>query len=429
MPLAEMSPIRRTIIKLLRIIMIAVRKFSGDQCALRASALTFYSLLSVVPVVAMAFGIAKGFGFERVLQKQLMQAMAGQEEIASRIIEFAGALLDNTRGGVVAGIGIVVLIWSVMKVLGNIEHSFNYIWQVEKARSIGRKVADYLSIMLIAPVLVMLSSSVTVFITTQVNIITIKIALLGYFSPVIHFFLNLLPYGLIWIVFIFIYIIMPNTRVNFFYAALAGVIAGTTYNLAQWGYIAFQVGIVRNNAIYGSFAALPLFLAWVQISWFIVLFGAELAYAFQNVGRYEYNNRQRAISHHQHKLVALSICHSVVRRFQRHQSPATPDQLARALRMPGKLIEPVLENLVQSNILSRVNYNRNDTDNAPRYQPAFDINQLSIQMVLSALDRKGSEAFAAPATPTWEHLESSLTAFDRTIAKSPENKLLKDIVK
>jgi len=214
-------------IKQLRIVLLTIRGFSDDKCPLRASALTFYSLLSVVPVAAMAFGIAKGFGFAKRLEKQLYENFSAQEEVLTQVITFANSLLENTKGGVIAGIGIAVLFWSVMKVLGHIETSFNAIWEIEESRSVGRKVADYLSIMLICPILVIMSSSVTVFITTQITHITEKVALLGMFSPIIFFMLKMLPYGLIWIFFITLYIFMPNTRVDFSAGIIAGVIANT----------------------------------------------------------------------------------------------------------------------------------------------------------------------------------------------------------
>ncbi|MCG2710869.1 MAG: YihY/virulence factor BrkB family protein, partial [Candidatus Omnitrophica bacterium] len=194
------------VIKPLRVILLALRGFDEDKCQLRASALTYYSLLSIVPVFAMAFGIAKGFGFEKLLQAQIMEKLPGQEQILKQVIDFAYTLLDNTKGGVVAGVGIAVLFWTVIKVLGNIEKSFNDIWGIKEARKISRKLTDYLSVLLICPVLIIVSSGLTVFITTQVTFISEKIALLGFISPLIFFLLKFLPYAIIWVLFTFIYV-------------------------------------------------------------------------------------------------------------------------------------------------------------------------------------------------------------------------------
>jgi len=193
-------------IRQLRIILLAIRGFAEDKCQLRASALTFYSLLSVVPVVAMAFGIAKGFGFDGMLERQILGSMPGQEEVAQQIVGFANSFLENTKGGLIAGISIAVLFWTVIKVLGNIESSFNEIWGIKKARTFGRKFSDYLSIMMICPVLFIMSSSVTVLITSQVTLLVEKLAFLGPIGSLILISLRILPYAVIWIMFTFAYI-------------------------------------------------------------------------------------------------------------------------------------------------------------------------------------------------------------------------------
>ena len=275
------------LIRQLRIIILAIRGYDEDRCLLRASSLTFYTLLSIVPVAAMFFGVAKGFGFERRLQEELFNRFPGQEEVLNQVISFSNSLLEQTRGGLIAGIGMLVLFWSVLKVLGHIEMALNDIWGLKESRSWGRKFSDYLSSMLIRPNLVLMSGSATVFITTQVTQITQKVELLGVISPLISFLLKFSPYVLIWALFTILYIIMPNTKVNFKAGLLGGVVAGTFYQIAQGAYISFQIGAAKYNAIYGSFAALPLFLMWLQISWWIVLFGAELSFANQNVDTYE----------------------------------------------------------------------------------------------------------------------------------------------
>ncbi len=209
-------PLRKYfLIKQLRVVLLAIRGFNEDKCLLWASSLTFYSLLSIVPVVAMAFGIAKGFGFEKVLEKQLIENFPAQQEVVTRVISFAHSLLENTKGGMIAGVGLVLLLWSVIKVLNHIERSFNEIWEIKESRTFLRKFGDYFSIMLISPIIMLLSSSVTVFITTQITVITEKIALLGFFSPLIFLSLKMVPYFLIWLLFTIGYILMPNTKVNF----------------------------------------------------------------------------------------------------------------------------------------------------------------------------------------------------------------------
>lgn len=204
----------------------------------------------------MAFGVAKGFGFEQLLEKELLKHFAAQQEVILQIIEFARNMLDNTKGGLIAGIGVAVLFWSVIKVLGKIEDNFNQIWSVS-SRSLVRKFTDYLSMMIIGPVLLIMSGSVTVFIASQVSAISSQVGLEDVATPAISLGLSLAPYVLLWLLFTVIYMIMPNTRVHFGSAFLAAVLAGSAYQFLQIGYVKFQIYVTSYNAIYGSFAALP----------------------------------------------------------------------------------------------------------------------------------------------------------------------------
>jgi membrane protein len=310
----DRSAIQWLMIRLVRTVILSVRGFTRHHDTLRASALTFFTLLSLVPVAAMAFGIAKGFGFERRLQKELL-------------IGFAQNMLDNTKGGMIAGIGVIVLFWAIIKVLGNIENSFNHIWGV-RPRTFVRKLSDYLTIMLIGPVLIIMSGSVTVFITAQISAISGRFELLQMVGPAIYVGLKLLPYSLVWMLFTLIYMIMPNTRVRFDSALLAGFVAGSTFQVVQAAYIQFQIIVAKYNAIYGSFAALPLFLIWLQISWFIVLIGAEISHAYQHSNYMDETAGGRELSISQTRLLALTVCCHIVRLFQHGRSAQTATQIA-----------------------------------------------------------------------------------------------------
>ena len=422
--LKDISRTRYFFIKQLRILILAIRGFAKDKCTLSASALTFYSILSIVPVVAMAFGIAKGFGFQKLLEKELLEKFQGQEEVMNRVVTFAQSLLENTKGHMIASIGVLFLLWTVIKLLSQIEHSFNDIWEVKFPRTYGRKFSDYLSIMLISPILFILSSSVTVFITTQITVITQKVELIGMFSPVIFFMLKFIPYGLIWILFIFIYILMPNAKVNFSSGLIAGVIAGTIYQIAQWAYITFQVGMARYNAIYGSFAALPLFLIWIQLSWLIVLFGAEISYAYQYVDTYDFEPDRRSISPAFNKLLSLHISRLIISTFLKADPPLSAINISKTLQIPIRMVQQILDELVEAGILSDTETKENKQMS---YQPARDINAITINSVIDALEQKGVDNIPIAQTAELKHLSEALKTLNDEIDKSPANRLLKDI--
>jgi membrane protein len=424
MRLKDLDRSKSLFIKPLRVLLLALRGFNEDKCQLRASALTFYSLLSIVPVVAMAFGIAKGFGFQEMLQNQLLSKIPGQEEVMLQIVNFAHSLLANTRGGLVAGIGVAILFWTVIKVLGNIEKSFNDIWGVKVHRSIGRKFSDYLSIMLICPILIIVSSSVTVFLTTQIKLIITKVEFLGIFSSVILPSLKILPYFMIWLVFSFIYVFMPNSKVNLKSGIVAGIIAGTIYQLVQWGYVNFQVGVSKFNAIYGSFAALPLFLVWLQISWLVVLLGAEISFADQNVDTYEFEPDCLNISHSFKRLLTLEVMNLLVVNFSKCKPAITAEQISHNLDIPIRLVREIIFELTKSGMISGV---QTAEYKEIAYQPACDVNKLTIKKVVDALEDKGSDNIPVAKTKQLEVLSKKLQAFNKTIEKSANNMLLKDI--
>ncbi len=411
-------------IRILRTVLLAIQGFQEDRCLLRASSLTFYSLLSIVPVAALAFGIAKGFGFESMLERQLLERFAGQEEVLVRVFDFARTLLKNTKGGMIAGIGVIVLFWSVMKVLGHIEQSFNEIWENKRGRTLWRKFSDYFAMMLISPVLFIMSGSVTVFITTQVTSITNKVALIGFFSPIIFSLLKLTPYVLIWALFTFAYLVMPNLKVNFVSGLVAGIVAGTAFQLLQSFYISFQVLVAKYNAIYGSFAALPLFLMWLQLSWLIVLFGAELSFAHQNAETYEFEPDRRNVSDRFRKRLALQITHLLVKNFINEQKTLTASIISHKLEVPIRLVSSTLFNLTQSGIVTEI---ETEESREMAYQPARDVNQFTIKYVLDALDHRGIENIHVAQTPELAAISEAMQRLGETIAASPDNKLLKDI--
>lgn len=422
-PLATVKRPQAFIIRLLRTILLTIRGFATDNCAMRASSLTFYTLLSIVPVAALAFGIAKGFGFEKLLEKQVLESFAGQEEVILKIIDFAHSLLENTQGGIIAGIGIVLLFLSVLKVLHHIENALNHIWSVAP-RSFGRKFSNYLAIMLICPILIIVSSSVNVYITSQVMTITGETAFPEIVSPLIFVALTIIPYGLIWMLFTLIYMVMPNARVNFSSGILAGIAAGTFFHLSQKVYISAQINVAKYNAIYGSFAALPLFLIWLQLSWLIVLLGAEISCAHQNVANYEFEPDYQKASIAFKKLLALQITHLLIKKFKNGENPETAQQISRHLNIPPRLAQQILEDLIGSGILSATSSNKKKET---AFQPARDINTLSIGFIIDALEDKGENNLNVARTRELEVLAEALQSFRSEIDKAPANRLLKDV--
>lgn len=390
--------------RLLRIVVLAARGFFEKSLQLRASALVYYSLLSIVPVVALAFGVAKGFGLQGALEQALREQMAGQEDIYERITTFAHTMLESTRGGIVAGFGVVFLLWAVVRLMGNIEKSFNVIWGVERGRSPVRMLTDYLAIALVAPILLLLSSSAAVFISGGVQA---ALAKLGVYEPVgalVKASLGLVPYLFIWLLMTFLYLTMPNTRVSWKAGLVAGLVAGTMYQLLQIGYIQFQFGVSRYNAIYGSFAALPLFLIWLHFSWLIVLMGAEISFAVDNAGDYARERDAATVSQYHRRLLAMALSAVCADRFLSDRPPASAAELAAEMKAPTRLVHAVLNVLVHAGVLVEV------VGPKPRqtlYQPARNPADMMLVSIAEAYDRAARPDGAAPSPKEEEDIVSN----------------------
>jgi membrane protein len=423
-PLSEISRGKTFLFKQLRIFLLAAKGFTNDKVNLRASALTFYSLLAIIPVVAIAFAIAKGFGLEANLKELIFEKFQSQKEVLNFMQTEAENALQATQGGYIAGVGMVILFWSVMSLLNHIESSFNHIWQIRSSRPWYRKFTDYLTIMLIAPVFIILSSSITVFISTGLTDFITKAPILDFFKPLISFLIKFAPYFISWLTLTILFIIMPNAKVKFVPALISGIIAGTILQGIQWLYIDLQFGITKLSAIYGSFAAVPLFIIWLQSSWIVVLLGAEISFANQNVSRYELESEALHISNYQKRALVLMIMHMIIRNFTLGEKPISAEYIAANLKIPVRLARDILQDLSNVNLVSIIHENE---QKERLYQPAMDVSKLSVSYVFSKLDKKGVEQIMVIRNKDYEKIITMLEKFDKLIAKSDSNILIKDL--
>ncbi|HBQ83834.1 MAG TPA: YihY/virulence factor BrkB family protein [Bacteroidales bacterium] len=423
-PLSEISKVRGFVIKQLRILIIAARGFAKDKVNLRASALTFYTLLSIIPVIAIAFAIAKGFGLDQDLKTLISDEFQAYQSVLNPLLEKAQNAIEETRGGYMAGVGMIILFWSVMSLLEHIESSFNHIWQIRISRPWYRKFTDYLTMMLIAPVFIILSSSITIFVGTELVNFMSRAPILGVFKPIISFLIKLAPFFLTWITMTILFIIMPNTKVKFVPALIAGIITGTILQGLQWLYLDLQFGIMKLSAIYGSFALIPLFILWIQSSWIVVLLGAELSFANQNISRYEFESEALNVSNFQKRALVLMIMHMIIKNFEVGEKPVSAEYIGTTLKIPVRLARDILQDLSSVNLVSIILENQQKES---LYQPALDINRLTVSFVFSRLDKKGTEQTMVIRNKDYERVISMLEKFDRLIAKSGSNILIKDL--
>ncbi len=425
--LKDLPRVEAFAIKYLRIILLASRGFMRDNCQKTASVLTYYSLLNVVPVVAVAFAMAKGFGLEKLIEKQILQMAEKanwQADITTQIISFSHKLLEQAKGGLIAGVGIVLLFWTIISIMGKIEESLNEIWEIKKSRTLIRKFSDYITMMVLGPVLLIISSSATVLVASQVKVIVTKIAFLGVFGKVILLLLNLLPYVSIWTLLTMLYLIMPNTRIPVRSAILGGIVAGTIAQIVQWIYIKFQIGVASYGAIYGSFAALPLFLGMLQMSWMIVLFGAEIAYANEHYETFGFHPDYSRMSVSSKKLLMLRVFHLVTKKFSLGEKPLSAVQIAHVLEIPVRLVRQILHELTDVGLVVET---VRGIKSEIAFQPGRTIENITVKTALDEYEKYGNTKIPDYQSEETDKISKYFQEISETVEKSPSNVRLKEI--
>ncbi|MBO4771325.1 MAG: YihY/virulence factor BrkB family protein [Bacteroidales bacterium] len=418
--LENMSTRKRSAFNILKILIIAVRGFVENRCAVRASSLTYFTLLSSVPVVALAFALAKGFGLEGFVVEAIRESFSANPETADYLISFASSMLENAKGGIIAGVGVIMLLYAVFELLSHVEESFNFMWNIKKNRPILRKITDYMTIMVFSPILIITASSATFFVRAKLGDY-----FADYLSPVLTVIIKILPYVLMAIVFTLVYLILPNTKVNVKSAVSAGVITGVVFQIWQWAYVAFQVGVSEYGAVYGSFAALPLFLVWLQVSWIIVLLGCMIAYSVQNVNNYSTELSAGNISTRFMKRVSILLMTKIVKNFAESKPPKDASTWSEELRISQKLFLHVAQRLQDVGLLAEL---RNDGGGSPIYIPATDTANISVDTICSRIESYGEdENFPLQMTGDLERIDHLAAEGEKAMKDVMEKKLVKEI--
>lgn len=273
--------VKESLQRVCKTLVLTVKFFTAKRVMAKASALTYSTLLAIVPILAVVFAIARGFGFNIYIEVWFRDILASQPQAADIIIEWVNSYLVHTKSGVFLGIGLVFMLYTVLMLVNNIEETFNEIWQINSSRSIYRSFTNYLAAFFLFPIFIVVTTGLSIVMTTIASSMP-NVLMLG---TVMEWLLSLLPYVLLSALFFGLYVSMPNTHVEWRCAIVPGIVAGVGIQWLQLFYVHSQIWVTGYNAIYGSFAALPLFMLWVQISWTICLFGAELTYTNQNLNR------------------------------------------------------------------------------------------------------------------------------------------------
>lgn len=377
------SPVMRLFYEVVKILYLAIRFFTTKRVLTQASALTYSTLLAIVPILAVVFAIARGFGYSIYIEMWFKEALASQPQVADVMIGFVNSYLVHTKSGIFLGVGLLFMLYTVLMLVSNIEATFNEIWQVKKQRSIFRTFTDYMAMFLLFPILIVLSSGLSIFMVTLSTSLP-DFVLLG---PVLRFSIKLSPYVLMSGLFMALYVFMPNTHVKVKNVIFPGILSGIAMQWLQFFYIDSQIWMTSYNAIYGSFAALPLFMLWIQISWTICLFGAELSYISQNLDYYDYDARTSDISHRYHIMLYAVLMSRICRRFADGKKPYTIEELQRESNIPVRIVNDLLFNLIEAGLLIEIS--SDEKGESSQYVPAESLANLNVGVMIDRLEAQG----------------------------------------
>lgn len=380
--LYQKGPLRRAVANVVKVVVIAVRTFLDDKVMTKAAALTYSTLFAIVPILALIFAVARGFGFENIVTSLLQNGIIGENESLNAVMQFIDGYMQYVSSGAFIGIGLLFLLFSVYSLADGIESNLNAIWHVKKSRGMGRKITDYFSLILLIPIGIICLSGLSVLASSILSRMQ-GFQLLGGF---VQFLVFALPYLVAGLIFTGFYIFMPNTKVKFKYAVIPGFIAGCLFQVLQQLYFSGQLALSSYNQIYGGFAALPLFLFWLNISWSIILFGCQLAYVSQNNDHFNYFKEPDKISRKHEDFYCLMVMSLICKRFNEHKPALTRKELADQLHIPLRYVVSSLDTLTDAKLLETV---LKGDEREPAYVPATDTKQLTVVKVLSAINNSG----------------------------------------
>ena len=285
--LSELSIMRARMVRYLKVLIITIRGYSSDNVGLQAVGLSFYSAMAVVPFVALMFAVTKGFGLAQKLETLLLTYFSDNEDIIQYILQFANNIIKSGQNGFFGAVSFIFLLWTIIWLMLSIEKAFNDIWKVKDNRSFGKRTLYYFFLLLVSPLIILIFMSLGLIYTNTLKSVGLQI---DRFIPVTSIFTWITFYGVVLMVFTLMYYFIPNIKVKFAAAFNSSLIISFAFVAIQFLYLETQLLVSGLNAVYGVFAAIPLFLVWMNISWTLILFGAELSHAYQNVDKYKINN-------------------------------------------------------------------------------------------------------------------------------------------
>lgn len=379
-------------VNLIKTVNLTAKTFMSSDLQSKACAMTYRTLLAVVPALALVFAICRGFGFQNILEKQLYTYFPSQHRALEVAFSFIDSCLAQASEGIFVGVGLVFLLWTVISLLDSVEETFNQVWGVTIDRSIFRKVTDYLAICIILPILMICSGGLQILMSSAIQRF---LPFHDLMTPLLEVMADCASVVLTWFFFTGAYMLIPNAKVKFKNAFISGILAGSAFQILQWLFVSGQLYVAKYNAIYGSFSFLPLMLLWMQLSWLITLAGALICSSAQNIAMFNFSKQTRDISDNYRLKVTIALLTVVVRRFASASKPISSLEISATYGIPTPLVVATVDRLVASGLLVRLSALDGHELSADEQgvQPAMSIDHYTFTFVIEKLRNHGYKDF------------------------------------
>lgn len=408
-------------VRIIKTINLAVQAFTNRDLQIKSMAITYQTIFAMVPALAMLLAISKGFGFQEMVEKELYTYFPSQSKALSAALSFVDSYLAEASSGLLVGVGLVVLLWTLISLLSNIEDAFNNIWDIKTGRNTIQKIKDYIAIFLLIPILMILSSGISIFMSSTV----LSAVPFAFLTPMVNTMMELLPIVLTWGAFTLCFWLIPNTKVEFKFAAISGVLCAVAFEVLQLLFLNGQIYVSKYNAIYGSFAFLPLMLIWLQLSWLLLLSGCGLTYSLQNVFSYNFFGNLTTVSQSYFRKVLLVVTAVIYRRFHNGMPAPTRNSLSTTYGLPIRMVSNIADKLLLAGLI-QLNESRDGKED-PGLVPTTDTDKIMVKDVVKRVEDAGMSDFIPEFSTTYHDALKEIDNINERIYEAAGDMLIRDL--
>lgn len=408
-------------VRVIKTINLTVQAFLNRDLQIKSMAITYQTVFAMVPALALLLAISKGFGFQEIVEKELYTYFPSQSKALGTALGFVDSYMAEASSGILVGVGLIVLLWTLISLLSNIEDAFNNIWDIKAGRTTIQKIKDYIAIFLLIPILMILSSGISIFMSSTV----MAAVPFAFMTPMVNAFMELTPLVLTWAAFTLCFWLIPHTQVEFKFAAISGAFCAVAFEVLQLLFLHGQIYVSKYNAIYGSFAFLPLMLIWLQLSWLLLLSGCGLTYSLQNVFSYNFFGNLNTVAESYFRKVLLVVTAVIYRRFHLGLPAPTRNSLSMIYGLPIRMVSNIADRLKRAGLIQMNEVSDGKDD--PGLIPTTDTDRILVKDVVTRVESAGMKDFIPEFNTTYRQALSEINDISEKMYAAAGDMLIRDL--